>query len=373
MRIIGIILNFFNSITGNYLLALLLIALAVKILLIPLGIKQQKSMQKQARLKPKEQAIRNKYKGRTDQPTMQKMNQELQQLYSSEGYSPLSGCLPMIIQLPILFVLYQTIINPLQHMIGYSVETVNGIRTALTELGVTIARGGDITLIDGLTANFDQVMEYLTGHGISTANVALETLPNFDMFGITNFLGKNPPGIDQWFTGTLPAADYWLILIPFLNLAVAFASQFITKKFTYQPMQQQQTGMGMKVMQFVLPFVTFFIAFGVPAAIGSYWLFTSILSTLQTLILYKAMPLPKFTEEDYKQAERELKQSSKSYYTSGRARDVYNDKSSYLEDDDDSDTPAPGDDDGNDSDDDMPSEYTAPSKPKDNVKKNKKK
>ena len=359
MQIMGTILKFFNSFTGNYLLALLLIALAVKILLIPLGIKQQKGMQKQARMKPKEMAIRNKYKGRTDQPTMQKMNQEIQELYQSEGYSPLSGCLPMIIQLPILFILYNTIINPLRNMIGYSAETITGFTNYLKEIGLSITGRGDIELIAGIKNNFDGVISYLTTNNISTANVTLESLPNFDMFGIDNFLAD------------IPTFTSWLILVPILNLLVAFGSQFITKKFTYQPMQQQQQGMGMKIMMLILPFVTFFVALGVPAAIGIYWLFTSLLSTLQTLILYKAMPLPKFTEEDYKAAERELKQSSKNYYSSGNARDVYNEKSSYLEDDDDSDAPLPGDDD-DDENDDMPSaSYTAPSKPKENTNKKK--
>jgi YidC/Oxa1 family membrane protein insertase len=352
MKIMGIILNFFNSFTGNYLLALLLIALAVKIILIPLGIKQQKSMQKQASLKPKEIAIRNKYKGRTDQPTMQKMNQELQQLYTSEGYSPLSGCLPMVIQLPILFILYNTIINPLQHMIGYSKETITGITTYLKEIGTAIQGRGDIELIAGIEKNFDGVINYLTANNISTEHVSLETLPNFDMFGIDNFLAD------------IPTFTSWLILVPILNLLVAFGSQIITKKFTYQPMQQQQQGMGMKIMMYILPFVTFFVALRVPAAIGIYWLFTSLLGTLQTLILYKAMPLPKCTEEDIKAAEKELKQSNKSYYSSGNARGVYNEKSAYLEDDDDEDMPMPGDED-DDGDDDMPSaNYTAPSKPK---------
>lgn len=359
MQIMGTILKFFNDFTGNYLLALLLIALAVKIILIPLGIKQQKGMQKQARLKPKEMAIRNKYKGRTDQPTMQKMNQEIQALYQSEGYSPLSGCLPMIVQLPILFILYNTIINPLKNMIGYSAETITGITNYLKEIGVAIQGRGDIELIAHIEDNFDGIMSYLQTNNISTANVAIETLPNFDMFGIDNFLAD------------VPTFTSWLILVPILNLAVAFASQFITKKFTYQPMQQQQQGMGMKVMMLILPFITFFVALRVPAAIGIYWLFTSLLSTLQTLILYKVMPLPKFTEEDYKAAERELKQSNKSYYSSGNARGMYNEKSSYLEDDDDSDLPLPGDDE-DDAYDDMPSDaYSAPSKPKENVSKKK--
>jgi hypothetical protein len=60
------------------------------------------------------------------------------------------------------------------------------------------------------------------------------------------------------------------------------------------------------MMDYVMPLMSVFISFGVPAAIGVYWIFKSILGTLKQFILHKAMPLPKFTEEDYKRAEKEL-------------------------------------------------------------------
>ena len=78
---------------------------------------------------------------------------------------------------------------------------------------------------------------------------------------------------------------------------------FINKKLTFQPMQEQQG--NMLVMNIVMAGMTAFIAFQVPAAIGIYWLFNSILGIIQQLILAKTMPLPRFTEEEYKAAIRE--------------------------------------------------------------------
>ena len=76
-KFFGTILGFFDQITGHYLLALLIFALLVKIIMLPFGIKQQKTSIKQAHVRPREMAIRAKYKGRTDQPTQQKMQQEV--------------------------------------------------------------------------------------------------------------------------------------------------------------------------------------------------------------------------------------------------------------------------------------------------------
>ena len=92
----GMILSFFSNIMGGYyLFGLFLFALLIKVLLLPLGIKQQKSSIKQAKIRPKEMAIRNKYRGRTDRVTQQKIQNEVMDLYTREGYNPTAGCLPL--------------------------------------------------------------------------------------------------------------------------------------------------------------------------------------------------------------------------------------------------------------------------------------
>lgn len=75
----------------NYAIAILLFALIIKIIFFPLGIKQQKNMQKQASLRPKEMAIRKRYAGRTDKVTQQKMQQDIMELYQKENYSMFGG------------------------------------------------------------------------------------------------------------------------------------------------------------------------------------------------------------------------------------------------------------------------------------------
>lgn len=97
---------------NEYLWALLLFALIVEVLLLPLSIKQQKSQIQMAKVKPKEIAIREKYKGRNDKVTQQKMSIEIQEMYQQSGYNPFSGCLPLLIQLPIILVLFNIVRQP---------------------------------------------------------------------------------------------------------------------------------------------------------------------------------------------------------------------------------------------------------------------
>ena len=129
---IGWVLKMCSKIVnGDYLFAILIFAVFVELVLLPFGISQQKKSIKQARLRPKEMAIRKKYSGRDDKPTQMKMNEEIQELYQKEGYNPLGGCLPLLIQFPLLIALYNVVINPLKYICNLSDDA---IRRAETEI-----------------------------------------------------------------------------------------------------------------------------------------------------------------------------------------------------------------------------------------------
>ena len=137
---IGWLLKFFSTVCGNsYILAILLFSVVMEILMaLIFGIKQQKNSIKQARLRPKEMAIRKKYQGRDDKPTQQKMTQEIQELYQKEGYNPMGGCLPLLIQFPLLIALYNIVINPLKYICGLNDNAITQISTIL---GMDTSRG----------------------------------------------------------------------------------------------------------------------------------------------------------------------------------------------------------------------------------------
>ncbi len=300
LKFFGSLLSIFDSFTGSYLLALFIFALLVKIILLPFGIKQQKNSIKQAHVRPKEMAIRNKYRGRTDQRTQQKMQTEVMELYQQEGYNPASGCLPLLIQLPIILILYKVITNPLQYICGYSSDMINKIATYLSELGASgisvkdgVFSGYDINLI----SHFKTHLEGINGALGELGQIDLSVIPNFSFFGLggTDYLAATP------------STDIFslLLLVPALNCIFTLLSTYVTKKLTFQPMQDQQSQGSMKFMNIFMAGMTTFIAFTVPAAIGIYWLFNNLLGMLQQFILAKTMPLPQFTEEDFKRAEKE--------------------------------------------------------------------
>ncbi|MBE6664742.1 MAG: YidC/Oxa1 family membrane protein insertase [Ruminococcaceae bacterium] len=301
LKFFGKLLSIFDSFTGSYLLALFIFALLVKLILLPFGIKQQKNSIKQAQVRPKEMAIRKKYHGRNDQRTQQKMQTEVMELYQQEGYNPASGCLPLLIQLPIILILYKVITNPLQYICGYSADMINRIAVYLNELGISgvavkngVFSGYDINLISYFKENLEGLNAALGELG----QIDLSIIPNFSFFGLggADYLAKTP------------SADIfsWLLLVPALNCVFTLLSTYVTRKLTFQPMQDNQSQGSMKFMNIFMTGMTTFIAFTVPAAIGIYWLFNNLLGMLQQFILAKTIPLPQFTEEDYKRAEKEL-------------------------------------------------------------------
>ncbi len=298
---------------GNFTLGTVWFAIAVEILMLPVGIHQQKNSRKQARLRPKEMAIRAKYKGRDDQATRQKLAMEIQQMYQAEGYSPMAGCLPLLISLPFLFALYYIVIDPLHYMMGCSADVGSAL---ISYVGASRAAGG---LGMSISANPRGTIEVLSAiRGITLDELSgiadfayftngaecLEVLkpivgriPNFTLFGLN--LGVNP-GFRE---------PYALLAIPVLTFVVYFASMKLSRKISFQPNAGQNDpaqGCSNTIMDVSMPLMSAWFAFQVPAAIGLYWMFKSVISTIKQFIVSKVMPLPKFTEEDYKAAEREL-------------------------------------------------------------------
>lgn len=371
-RFFGIILGFFADKLGggSYLVGLLLFAVMVKIIMIPFGIKQQKTSVRQAKLRPKEEAIKKKYRGRNDKITQQKMQQELIDMQQAEGYNPMGGCLPLIIQMVVIILLWQAVMNPLQYVVGMNADSVSAFQTyvqteakpedgevkegAVYGMGEKLERypyiqamrimrekgkdffiGSDSTEFVYFIENYKKD-DKLVFNSSKTAIIddisgAYEYLDgghlSFDLFSDNdNFLAETPSLSFASWTAVL------LLLIPLLNFGATFATAKLTKKFTYQPMQADQPGQGCstKMMDWFLPLFSLVFAFLAPAAIGIYWLFNSVLGVAQQFILHKAFPMPTFTEEDFKAAEKELAgkapketASSSSYYNPSDSHSLY--------------------------------------------------
>ena len=307
--------------TNNYILSLLYFGIVIELLMLPFGIQQQKNSIKQAKLRPKEMAIRKHYAGRNDQQTMQKVNQEIQELYQKENYNPMSGCLPLLLQLPIVFALYYVVIDPIFYVLGQAKTFSTAISQYFTTSVAAGGFGGSLNSQRGTI----EVLSKLGEQGID----AFESLKTFSYFSnaeecfaaLEQVVADGIPSfsIGAWNFGLTPsilfqgggnfATYWWLILVPVLTFVVYFGSMKLNRKLTYQPTtgeNDKAMGCSNNIMDIMMPAMSVYIAFIVPAAVGVYWMFKSVLGTLKQFILKKAMPFPVFTDEDYKAAEKEM-------------------------------------------------------------------
>lgn len=325
----GYVMRFFSSITNNnYVLAILLFAVVMKIVLLPFSIKQQKNQIKGAALRPKMMAIEKKYAGRTDKATMQKKQNELMELQQKEGYSPLSGCLPLLIQLPIIMALYSIIRNPLSYVCRFATETVTALAEKVNALSETVvfenvAKVDQIALISKIKElGYEAFAEI---EGFST-----EFIPNFNLFSID--------------ISATPTVKSWLVLVPIL----VFVSQFFTMKLTRKlnPVAQmtattQEAQMSNKIMDLMMPLMTLWMAFNFSATIGIYWIYQSVIGVIQMIILARLMPIPQPTDEEIRQAEKEMKAKQQQKKTAERDPNKPKVRSLHHIDDDDDEVAAP--------------------------------
>ena len=299
---------------GSYLGGICLFAIIIEILMLPFAIKQQKNSIRQAKLRPKEMAIKNKYKGRNDQPTMQKMQQEIQELYQRENFSPYSGCLPLLIQLPIIMALYSIIIDPLHYVMGQTA----GMSQALTTFATASRAAGGLGCVFGNTNGSILLLSELKSAGVA----AFESVSSFRFFenseevftALSGISGKIPSfsigginfGLAPSFSGNL-----LLLLVPVLTFVTYFLTSKLNRKFMAQPVANEgvdakQVACSNTMMDVTMPMMSTFFTFMVPALVGVYWMFRSLVGLGKQFIISRIMPLPTFTEEDYKQAAKEM-------------------------------------------------------------------
>jgi len=290
---LGWIMRICYSLVDNYFFALLLFALIMQIVLLPFSIKQQKNSVRQAQLAPKIAALRKKYAGRTDQATQQKMQEETMELYKRENFNPASGCMPLLIQMPILLSLYNVVMNPLRYITGLSAERITELQTYMTD-----TQGLDL----GTHGQFIKILENVRGNLSAYTSIAPE-LADPDVLLPSMSVGSfNLAEVPE-------VAWNWLIIVPIATFVVQLLSMKITRLFTYQSPEtiEAQKNPSMRIMNISMPLLSVWIAFSVPAAIGMYWIFRNIISTVQQILLSRLIPTPRFTEEDYKAAEKEMK------------------------------------------------------------------
>ncbi|MBE6904150.1 MAG: YidC/Oxa1 family membrane protein insertase [Ruminococcaceae bacterium] len=289
----ALILSFFYGLFRNYGFALIVFTIIIKVILIPLGIKQQKSSLNQMKFQPKMKEIQQKYAN-----NKQKQSEEMQKLYQEEGFSPFGGCLPMLIQLPIILILYNIIRNPLTNICAMTASKINTVVAALANLGVTIDSKDanfQIKLAEAINENFDSLM---------SAGALPENFSKIDF----SFFGIN---LSQ--TPSLSSFNL-LLLIPLFACLTGFLVGIISQKFS----AVQATG-GTKMLLLMSPLLSLIYTFMFPAGVGLYWIMSNITAAVQSYVLGKIYN-PREYAEKLKAEEEEKKRAQKQAIKDKRAK-----------------------------------------------------
>ena len=296
------LVRLFYTLTGSYGLAIILFTLVVKLIMLPFQVKSKKSMMRMNRMNGKIQEIQKKYAN-----NQAKMGEEMQKLYAEEGVSPMSGCLWSFLPLPILLALYSIMRQPITHLMMISKDTAAGLVEKAAAAGVditniaTIKDGvtqftayGQINLVKAITSQAPEVVD------------GLDKWIHLDFSFIGLDLAATPTSVFGSFSFSW--AVIGLILIPIL----AGGFQLLMSVYMMKSQPQQQGAGSMKGMMYMMPLMSVYIAFIMPAALGIYWIAQSVFSLIQEVIMTKFFNKKLEEEEnaryEARQADRQRRQ-----------------------------------------------------------------
>ena len=271
----------FYALVKSYGLAIILLTLAVRVLLLPLSIKQTKSMREMQVIQPEVKRLQAKYKG-----DRQKMNEEMMKLYKEHSVNPFGGCLPLLMQFPVLIGLFYVVRSPLKYM-GFGLpETFNGIKVT----GKTL-----VPLSEYVAQPVSGLIEKVQGSALADALVN-------NTLSVHNFLGLR---LDCSSSAALSNSDPLLVgetcgggilsALPYLGLVLFMGFT------TYYQQKQMQASRGsaaadspqaqqMQMFARIMPIMLMVFSFTFPTGVVLYWLTTNVWTIAQQKIILKAAP-----------------------------------------------------------------------------------
>ena len=270
----------FYSLTGSYGLALILFTLVVKLVILPFQLKGKKSMLRMNRMQGKMKDIQTRYAN-----NKQRQQEEMANLYAQEGVNPMSGCLWSFLPFPILIALYAIIRQPLRYLMGLSMDTITAISDAAAKLGYAAAEGGQ-------AAAYEQIYlaKFVHQHW-SSFQGQFDGLINLDY----NFLGMDLASqgstlFKQITTGGWPVIG--VLLLPVIATALQFLMTVVSMKSSGAAANSQS-----KMMMYLMPLMTLWMGYILPAALCVYWIANSLLMMLQEVICGKILKTEKIDLE----------------------------------------------------------------------------
>ena len=316
--------NILTTDQGLVGLSIIIYTILVYTCMMPLTIKQQRTSKMTSVMNPEIQAIQKKYRNKRDQASMMKQQEEMQKVYDKYGTSMTSGCLPMLIQLPILFALYRVIYNipayvpsvrvyfdnvvtPLMQQPDYA-SLLSGITNLTSALGGTAIENYDFAnankLVDMLykftTAQWGELEALFPSiSGVIAENAAVVEQMN-------SFLGLNMAEAPGWMPSFAWIIPILSALTQWLSAKLMSGRQAQSASDSDNPMAQ-----SMKTMNVTMPIFSAFICVTLPCGIGIYWIATSVVTILQQLAINSYMDKVDIDEMVKKNLEKANKKRAK--------------------------------------------------------------
>ena len=324
--IINAIFNFLESVgISNVGVAIILFTIIVYMLMIPLTYKQQKFSRMSVKMNPEIQAIQKKYKGKQDQASMLKMQDETKAVYAKYGTSPTGTCLPMLIQFPVLIAVYRVVyaipayiekiklayyplVTDLLNTSG-GTEFIKGLKSAATFRKQFQSQGVALenTIIDVLNKASTSEWESIAGQFPSLGGV-IESTQN-TLSGFNSFLGLNIVN-SPWYSikEFFSEGNYLWVVIALLIPVLAGLSQWFSLKLMPQAAagadgENNEMMQSMKMMNNFMPLMSVYFCAILPVGVGLYWIMSAVVRTVQQLVINKQLSKMDIDEEIKKNIE----------------------------------------------------------------------
>lgn len=261
--IFGYVLNALYQFVNNYGVAIILFSILLKLVMLPISIKQQKTMKKSAKIQEKLKVIQDKYKNNPE-----KLNQETLDLYKNEKMSPFSGCLSSIAQIVILFAVFYLVRSPLTYMKKVEPDLINQYTTEIQQQEDNKNTAyPEISIIKEKGSTDERVHINMDFLGLDLSSVPSQDLSDWRVYVI--------PGL--------------YVLTSFISMRMTTSMQQTKKKEEEngEPNEMDAVAQANKSMSLLMPIMSVSIAIIAPLGLALYWLINNILMIVERFVLNK--------------------------------------------------------------------------------------